>query len=200
MDLIILIIACGLIAALFFKIIAGVLKGGQEELKKQKEAEEKRAEYQGRLRHYRYYVHGLNHKNEEGKKTITVILTAGLKINDFYRELKKKDFDDDPYMQVSEFEDVALEAELVPTEYEGEQAVKVYVRDGEERHHAGWISKEKAEEVADIIKKHRCITWMEIDGGKVKSLGVTEQGKDKIIIDEGEDPFPVVNVEYEAPE
>lgn len=202
MDLIILLIIIGLMGALFLKIIMGILKGGREEYQKQQEEREKeRKGYQSRLRHYRYYVHGLDHKNEEGKKTISVILAAARKVNDFYRTIKKADFEEDPYMQVGEFDDVALETDLVPTEYEGEPAVKIYIRDDEEqRHHAGWIPKEHAADVADMINKHRCITWMEIEGGKVKSLTVEDDGKERVEVDEGEEPFPVVKIEYEASE
>lgn len=167
----------------------------------QEEQRRKREEYQQRLRSYKYYVHGLDHKNDEGRKTISVILQEARKLNDYYRETKKADFQEDLYLQVGEFDGVALEAELVPTEFDGDPAVKIFIRGEDEvRHHAGWIPAEKAEDVTDMIQKHRCITWMEIEGGKVKFLGVDEDGSESVEIDDGEEPFPVVKIEYESAE
>lgn len=144
------------------------------------------------------YIHGLNYENEDGKNVIDVILRAARKAakekGSFYNEVRKSDFDEDPTLEVSEFEDVPLDCELGPTSVEGKPAVKVWLTEDGERRGAGWIPAEDADYVTYLIRTYETETTLRIEGGKTKVLAVDDNGE-KIEI-EKEDYFPVVFISY----
>lgn len=192
-----LYIIIGVPAALLIITLIRQTANNYAAAKEYEEAEHLRKEHEKNSRQYHYYVHGLEHKNDEGKMTIEVIRKIARAQAETYKETRLADFKDDPTLEVSEFEDVEIDVDLEPMEYDGADAVKVFAYDeGGARHHAGWISASQAEQVADMLKKHDCTVWMEIEGGKVKTLGETESGRDGIEIEEG-DIFPVIYISYE---
>lgn len=165
--------------------------------KEYEEAEHLRKEHEKNSRQYRYYLHGLTHLNDEGRMTIRVIKAIAREQAEIFKKTRLADLKNDPTLEVSEFEDVEIDVDLEPMKYDGADAVKVFAYDEHgARHHAGWISASQAEQVADMLKKHDCSVWMEIEGGKLKSLGETVFGEDDVQIEEN-DIFPVIYISYE---
>lgn len=150
-------------------------KAKEEQEKKEAEAIIKaEEERKANTRSYRYHVHGMNYKNETGEEILKLIR----RISDYYRDeddpfrmWRKKDYD---YFQESEIDEFShlgqLAGDLKVTDFDGEPAVKVYLFDEEadKDQHIGWIPKDQAADVADMLRKHKCQVDIEIDGGKRK--------------------------------
>lgn len=167
---------------------------------KEEELEKEREKARENHREYHYYIHGLEHKNDEGKKVINLIKRLAESQTEYYKDIKLADFKENPFDDVYKYGDVVLNCDLEETTFEDKTAVRVYAYDDDgERHQAGWISASQAEQVADMLRKHQCRTWIEIEGGPYKTYGEDENGRDRMTIEQ-EDMFPVVYISYELDE
>lgn len=166
------------------------------------ELEAERKEYERTHKTFGAYIHGLQYENESGKKVLDVILQAARKeareVGSFYKETRKQDFEDEPWLEVSEFDGIVVPCSLEPVKYEGKPAVKVWLEDGEKKQGAGWIPADDADYVAYLLRTYDPSVNMIVEGGKTKKLDVTDSG-DKVEIEEN-DYFPKVLIEYEKPE
>lgn len=154
-------------------------------------------------RHYSYSVYGVRYKNEDGKeiqKLLAKLPKEGLDSSVFYNCMTnadiKEEFNEDD--RVCIFDGIEYDANLVPCEYEGKPAVKVYfISDEKGPVHIGWISKDDASDVSDMIKKHDCSYKLEIEGGKYKHL-VYDEDEDKynVVTESDEEYFARVHVSY----
>ena len=156
-------------------------------------------------RRYSYSVYGVRYQNEDGndiQKILARLPKEGLDSSVFYNCMDNSDIkeslDEDDKVYI--FEGITYDAELVPCEFEGEPAVKVYfVSDNEGNVHIGWISKQDAPTVSDMIKKHECSYELEIEGGKYKQLIYDEDSdKMKVITESGGDYFARVYISYDV--
>lgn len=190
---------------IFAALVAWILirmKIGMAERQEDEEREEARKEYERTHKTFTSYVHGLQYKNDDGKIVLDAIIQAARRRvredGSLYKETRKSDFEEEPGLEVSEFDGVFLDCELEPTKFDGKPAVKVWIQDEDDRIGAGWLPAEDADYISYLLRTFDPITTMIIEGGKTKSLEVTETG-DKVVTEET-DLFPRVLINYEKDE
>lgn len=156
-------------------------------------------------RKYSYSVYGVRYQNEDGKdiqKLLAKLPKEGLDSSVFYDCMTnadiKEEFDEDDRVHI--FDGIEYDANLVPCEFEGKPAVKVYfISDELGPVHIGWISKQDAPDVADMIRKHDCSYKLEIEGGKYKHLVYDDEtDKYKVVTESDEEYFARVYISYSA--
>lgn len=156
-------------------------------------------------RKYSYSVYGVRYQNEDGKdiqKLLAKLPKEGLDSSVFYDCMTnadiKEEFDEDDRVHI--FDGIEYDANLVPCEFEGKPAVKVYfISDELGPVHIGWISKQDAPDVADMIRKHDCSYKLEIEGGKYKHLVYDDEtDKYKVVTESGGEYFARVYISYSA--
>lgn len=157
------------------------------------------------IRQYSYSVYGVRYKNEDGKDIQSLLAKLpkeGLDSSVFYDCMTnsdiKENFDEDD--RVCIFDGIEYDADLAACEFEGEPAVKVYFLSDELGPvHIGWISKQDAPDVSDMIKKHDCSYKLVIEGGKYKHLVYDEEtDKCKVVTESGGEYFARVFISYVA--
>lgn len=169
------------------------------------EAQDHAAWIADHTREYSYSVFGVRYKNEDGKdiqKLLAKLPKEGLDSSVFYDCMTnsdiKENFDEDD--RVCIFDGIEYDADLAACEFEGEPAVKVYFLSDELGPvHIGWISKQDAPDVSDMIKKHDCSYKLVIEGGKYKHLVYDEEtDKCKVVTESGGEYFARVFISYVA--
>lgn len=132
--------------------------------------------------YYSYKIVGTAYKNENGAD-IQKILKNYIEANSYdepYFGMTNKDIKDEGQYdeRIYQYEPVNADAELIPTEYNGDPAVKVMLIDEEsDPVHIGWIAAEKAQDVIDMIGGDPILTSAEIRGGKYKFLNLDDKVK-----------------------
>lgn len=159
------------------------------------------------IRQYSYSVYGVRYKNEDGKDIQSLLAKLpkeGLDPSVYYDCMSNADIIEmeDEDFRVHIFDGITYDAELEACEFEGSPAVKVYfLSDKEGRVHIGWISKEDAPDVADMISKHDCSCSLEIEGGRYKYLEYDDlKEKYKVCIGSDKEYFAKVFISYSAEE
>lgn len=154
---------------------------------------------------YSYSVYGVRYKNEDGKDIQSLLAKLpkeGLDPSVYYDCMSNADIIEmeDEDFRVHIFDGITYDAELEACEFEGSPAVKVYfLSDKEGRVHIGWISKEDAPDVADMISKHDCSCSLEIEGGRYKYLEYDDlKEKYKVCIGSDKEYFAKVYISYSA--
>lgn len=154
---------------------------------------------------YSYSVYGVRYENEDGKdiqKLLAKLPKEEVDASDLYDGMTnadiKESFDEDDRVYI--FEGIEFDADLVPCEFEGSPAVKVYFVSGDgEREHIGWISKQDAPTVADMIKKHECSYSLQVEKGAYKHLEYdADADKYKVVTESDSEYFAEVFIIYKV--
>ena len=152
---------------------------------------------------YSYSVYGVRYENENGQdiqRLLAKLPAEGVDSSELYNCMTnseiKDEFDEDDKVYI--FDGITYDADLVPCEFDGAPAVKVYfVSESDGNVHIGWISKKDAPDVSDMIQKHDCSYSLEIEGGKYKHLEYDdEEDKYKVVTESGDDYFARVYISY----
>lgn len=154
---------------------------------------------------YSYSVYGVRYKNEDGKdiqKLLAKLPKEEADASELYDGMTnadiKESFDEDDRVYI--FEGIEFDADLSPCEFEGNPAVKVYFISGNgEREHIGWISKQDAPTVVDMIKKHECSYSLQVEKGAYKHLVYdADADKYKVVTESDSEYFAEVFIIYKV--
>lgn len=125
-----------------------------------------------------YKVVGTTYKNEDGDSIQDILQHIPADLID-HEELYNGETNADikEYGErVSIYEGNELAGKIEETEFEKEPAIKVYLKDVNNKFRGiGWISKPQVEEVKAIFQNHDCTAGIMIVGGKYKYLNDDEK-------------------------